>query len=553
MLQSSAAARFAVLLAALSAAFLLPAAGAPAASDNRLTVKGPPSAVPTFQCLGLYLPCAGDANENASVLVRYRRAGEAAWREGPPLVSCETPREFRGSLFGLVSGATYEIELEARDPDGVAGEAKAAFSARTLDEKFPVVRTIRIAAGTRAEPLVIDLSGTARGYVLYAPAEGGKATIDVAGKHPACVVIRPGTSYVIVRGLRLLNAAHHGVDASGAHHLVIERCEIAGWGRPGGNEKEGDMDAGVYARQRGRDAPVSDLVIQDNHIHAPRGDTNSWQESKRHPAGPQGITLVETDGRHILRYNRIEGDAKHWFNDGIGGGWNDTDRGSPHRDSDIHGNEIRYCRDDAVESEGGNVNVRIWGNRLANTYTGVALAPVRRGPAYVLRNVITDFDECAFKLGWPENHSVGPLFIFHNTAVEPSRGAAGLEDAGGPYRRIVTRNNILAVGGRPIYDRAKEVASDYDHDFFPPEPGLVAPGKPEPHAVRAPKPGFVRPETGDFSLAPGSPALDRGLPLPGLNDGFRGKAPDLGALEQGDPTPRYGPRTEAGSAPVRER
>ncbi len=551
MTESPAAARLAVLLAALLAPFLLAAAGPPGAPDNRLAVKGRPSAVPTFHCLGLCLPGAGDADGNASVLVRFRRDGEMAWRAGPPLVSCLAEGEFRGSLFNLVPGTAYEIELEARDPDGVAGEAKAAFKAATLAEKFPVGRTIRVAAGTRSEPLVIDQSGTAKGYVLYAPPEGGEATIDVAGKQPSCVVFRPGTAYVIVRGLRLLNAARHGVDAGGARHLVIERCEIAGWGRPGGNEKEGDMDAGVYARQGEKGPPVSDLIIQDNHIHTPRGDANSWPESRRHPAGPQGITLVETDGRHVIRYNRIEGAPTRWFNDGIGGGWNDSDRGSPHRDSDIYGNEIRYCRDDAIESEGGDVNVRIWGNRLANTYTGVALAPVRRGPSYVFRNVITDFDECAFKLGWPGDHSVGPLFIFHNTAWNPARGAAGLEDAGGPYRRIVTRNNILAVGGRPIYDRVKQAASDYDYDFFPPEPGLVAPGKPEPHAVRGPKPGFVRPEAGDFSLAPDSPALDRGIPLPGQNDGFRGKAPDLGALEQGEPPPRYGPRPEEGRAPPR--
>ena len=32
--------------------------------------------------------------------------------------------------------------------------------------------------------------------------------------------------------------------------------------------------------------------------------------------------------------------------------------------------------------------------------------------------------------------------------------------------------------------------------------------------------------------------------LPGINDGFTGKAPDLGAYELGKPTPHYGPRPE---------
>ena len=37
-------------------------------------------------------------------------------------------------------------------------------------------------------------------------------------------------------------------------------------------------------------------------------------------------------------------------------------------------------------------------------------------------------------------------------------------------------------------------------------------------------------------------AVDRGVPLPNVNDGFAGRAPDLGALETGRPLPHYGPR-----------
>jgi hypothetical protein len=44
---------------------------------------------------------------------------------------------------------------------------------------------------------------------------------------------------------------------------------------------------------------------------------------------------------------------------------------------------------------------------------------------------------------------------------------------------------------------------------------------------------FVQRAAGDYRLAPDSPAIDAGVPLPGYNDGFTGKAPDLGALESG--------------------
>jgi hypothetical protein len=46
----------------------------------------------------------------------------------------------------------------------------------------------------------------------------------------------------------------------------------------------------------------------------------------------------------------------------------------------------------------------------------------------------------------------------------------------------------------------------------------------------------------DFRLKAGSKAVDAGVRLPTVNDGFAGRAPDLGALEWGLPLPVYGPR-----------
>jgi hypothetical protein len=43
-------------------------------------------------------------------------------------------------------------------------------------------------------------------------------------------------------------------------------------------------------------------------------------------------------------------------------------------------------------------------------------------------------------------------------------------------------------------------------------------------------------------LSASGAALDSGESLPGLNDGFAGRAPDLGAYEAGVPLPHYGPR-----------
>jgi hypothetical protein len=46
----------------------------------------------------------------------------------------------------------------------------------------------------------------------------------------------------------------------------------------------------------------------------------------------------------------------------------------------------------------------------------------------------------------------------------------------------------------------------------------------------------------DFRLKQGSRSIDAGVRLPNINDGFTGKAPDLGAYEAGQPPPVYGPR-----------
>jgi len=42
-----------------------------------------------------------------------------------------------------------------------------------------------------------------------------------------------------------------------------------------------------------------------------------------------------------------------------------------------------------------------------------------------------------------------------------------------------------------------------------------------------------------------SSAIDAGIALPGITDGFTGGAPDLGAIEFGNPAPIYGPRPVA--------
>jgi len=50
------------------------------------------------------------------------------------------------------------------------------------------------------------------------------------------------------------------------------------------------------------------------------------------------------------------------------------------------------------------------------------------------------------------------------------------------------------------------------------------------------------PDEVDLRLRRRSDAVDAGVVLPNINDGFNGRAPDLGAYEYGEDMPHYGPR-----------
>ncbi len=54
--------------------------------------------------------------------------------------------------------------------------------------------------------------------------------------------------------------------------------------------------------------------------------------------------------------------------------------------------------------------------------------------------------------------------------------------------------------------------------------------------------GMYQSDTLDFRLRPDSVGVDAGCILPNVNDAFAGRAPDIGALEVGQPLPVYGPR-----------
>jgi len=527
---------------------------------RRPAMAGDAEAVTTFHSIGLTVPYQEEGDARRGRSVRYRKKGEEPWRQGHPLWNDTQGRQFRGSLVLLAPGTTYEVEISVAGADGRSSTV-SRLEAQTWPEHFPIAETVWIEPGVHKKPLAIGRSGSPTGYILYSarPGKEKETVIEAEGQDDNNVTI--SGNYIIVRGLVLRNARTHAVEIKRGHHIVIERCEITGWGRRGG--QGGHTDAGIYARRRRE--RICQVVVQDNAIRAPRGCANSWKEG--HPVGPHAISFIETDGNHVIRYNALTSDDAHRYHDVVGGGWNFGPRGAPYRDSDIYGNLVTHANDDGIEAEGQNINVRIWGNRIEQTFVGLALAPVISGPCYVFRNVITGYEGVAFKLGGGDRRGHGALYLYHNAVHSPRPRTSAYAGWGGLFKHLVARNNIVNVTGYILSDTRREPTNSYDFDLlnaldrgrFTKWGGrrLSLKGTQERlgfwrHAVTG-DPCFADPASGDFTLRKESPAVNRGLRIHGFNDGFRGPAPDIGPFELGETPPVYGPRPRPAAGGMREK
>ncbi|MFP4057870.1 MAG: hypothetical protein ACLF0G_13470 [Candidatus Brocadiia bacterium] len=513
-------------------------------------------AVPTFACLGLTASYEGGLGRDVACQVRYRERGEEAWRRGLDLVVDRARRELRGSLFGLEPDTPYEAECRLVGQGG-EGLSTLRLAARTWPEEVPVGETRHLPPGTSKQPLVIADEGTPEAWVRYAPPPGNASTVD-AGKRAENAVRIEGAAYVLVDGITVRGGTDDAIFIRESHHVRLRGCDIAGWGQAG-TRKEGLPD-GLYVDERGR--PINgqagvqlhrdcaQVVVEHCFIHAPRGTANSWKYG--HPMGPQGINLSYTAGNNVVRYNDLVGSESHWWNDAIEGAPNRAVEGGPHRDSDIYGNVLAFANDDGTELDGGQINVRYWHNWVDKALCGVSCAPNRRGPSYVFRNLIVlSGDEhfhtgSGFKMGGARFPNQGLSILAHNTVWTRNLGLSSGHYGEGPSP-IRTRNNLF-MGPLPGYGRIRyryREGGDFDYDLIPPH-GVYGTDEPVPgreaHAVVG-TPRVRDASAGDFRLRPGSPGIDAGLRLPGLNDGFAGEGPDLGAFERGrDATALFPPR-----------
>ncbi len=438
--------------------------------------------------------------------------------------------------------------------------------ASTWGESFPIAQTITLPATSNAM-LNITTGGTPNGYVLYTAGSGG-STIDAANGQLNNIVI--SAPYVIVRGLTLKGAQSDAIALkNGAHDVVIEGNDISGWGRLRGAATSGgwdvgvDMESGVHG-YCANTTTMDRFIIQRNKIHDPRYGANSWDWG--HPAGPQGITFSYCGVNHVIRYNEIYatgGDHTHYYNDGIGGEDNYTATGFPNADTDIYGNRIENTWDDGIEAEGGDKNVRIWGNYMNNTNTGVASTVAHWGPLYVFRNVhnrsramwlkTLDGDDRnnMFKAGEGNGFGGGRRYMFHNTQLQATQSGVvnGLGSAAGlsgntnqPLTNTVSRNNIFhgwKAGTDAIYTAG---GSNDDADYDLHLGGVNITGA-ESHGwvgtpIYASGNGWTSEANGMYQLGTNSLGYGKAVKLPNFNDVYA--APDVGAHQSGTPAMSYG-------------
>ncbi|GAB1471166.1 hypothetical protein MASR2M66_20440 [Chloroflexota bacterium] len=333
-----------------------------------------------------------------------------------------------------------------------------------------------------------------------------------------------------------------GVCSLNSSHVVIR------------NNRIHNIQNAVFVEWTGGEDRGNDTRIEYNEMYDPLDGTWTWGMVKSTSMEAMAIVLRGHIGA-IVRGNTIH----HYFNGIYTSSSAALDNPGVAFDADIYNNTIYAIGDDGLEPEGTCVNHRFRNNTISSMLVGISLAPISTGPAWVIGNTFTNYTGRSIK--WDKN-SDGWVFVYQNSSWTGYAVPNSLELIS-PIRNSVMRNNIFQGSGYSFEERLTgSTGNDWNHDnwvtsstgsrfkwegveYFTMNQlcrntGLECNGHESP-------PGFVNPAGGDFSLLASSPNIDRGIPIPGINDFFFGAAPDLGAFESAYgaaiPTPTSIPAT----------
>jgi hypothetical protein len=378
---------------------------------------------------------------------------------------------------------------------------------------------------------------------------------------------------------------------AGSSGITIKKCHIENVGRAFLSDWSGSKD--FY---------IADNVITGrfsaDHLMGFTGRT--WQKYGDPPKLVSEYAVKVYGSGHVVAYNAISN-----FHDGVDVATYGNPDGAPNpiRDRlpvsiDFYNNEISNVEDNCIESDGGAYNIRVMRNRCFNHgHRALSVQPLFGGPVYFIRNIVYHAPEGgAVKL----TASSSGIVFYQNTFI------ASVKPMLGAISNIHFRNNLILGKSETPELFAVETYTNYsssDYNGFRPnegaefsfgwmsppfgtvslyaaKPGLTPQERIKQEAgskedrrfktlrefseatgqdrhsvlvdydifqkVTPPDPNdpriLYKPVDFDFQLRPGSIAVDAGVRLPNVNDGFTGKAPDLGAYEIGQPVPHYGPR-----------
>ncbi|MFO0551413.1 MAG: right-handed parallel beta-helix repeat-containing protein [Polyangiaceae bacterium] len=548
----------------IAAALVVLGVASTARAQDATSPGAPSSPEPTFHSLSIDWPITGDDDLDGAVTVRYRPAGAGSYRDGLPLFRVpagsnqgfDWTNRFAGSLFFLEPGTTYEVELTLTDPDGGGTVETLSVTTRTIPEASAS------AAETSVTPATIDaaIASAAPGALLVLE-DGtyGEVSALVSGEPDNPITLRarnPGNA--VVEG---------DVRIDGQHDVIVEGLVVHGKFKFNDADRitvRGNLietpDDGVVSYGTG----TRGALIVDNVVHGP----TTWYAGALGVDGDNlGEGIVLTGPGNVIAWNRVSG-----FRDCVS--LLEDAEAYDQYSIDIYGNDLSDCADDAIEADFSMGNVRVFQNRIAQSFMGISSQPSLGGPTYFLRNVMYNVVYSPFKL---QRSSVGDVGL-HNTVVKS--GDAFAVYTTDVWSRAYFRNNLFVGGPGGVYNGydsgpgditylpTADATTSFDYDGY----GSIGTGAfhgriggttydslaelqsntTEAHAIEVdlssfagsatiPQDPFAPPDFPDLTLATGAAPIDHGVLLANVNDGFAGDAPDLGAFELGTDPPDYGP------------
>lgn len=550
------------------------------------------TAYPTFESCGIYLPFSDIADE---CRIFFKKGSESNWNTGYPAVFDNEAKEFRGSIVHLSENTSYNVKAEVYN-QGIKQYTTNEVEFTTWNSNVPVGTThdiseYLIGSGNTAYYLINNVQGSANAWV--------KITSSAILNMPLCTAAHAiqitNSKYVIFEGITLIGGGMDGISIENANSssnitvsdIRIVNCNISKWGRPSTTTTSKgeyvdnsnaviDYDGGV------RIYKAKNIVVERCYIHDSKSKSNAWYDviqegpyagntySNIHPKGPTGIFVNAANGGIVIRYNDVIGSQSHRFNDVIETSQNGDVVGGFTKDGDIYGNMLALGRDDGIELDGGQCNVRMYNNRVEQTYSGISTAPNRKGPSYIFNNIIWNLGDgakqsvrqsAAIKNGGDVTYTKGRQFFFNNTMVVERNGISGIGYGEGEKRAMfwaTSRNNILISGVTPsaarpesspsgssagdglsISDREKDPTCDFDYDLLGNTKttngaGVIyAKDGSETNGIFG-LPDFTNITRGNFTIASSNDiGVDQGIIVPNFSPTFQGTAPDMGAFEYG--------------------